>query len=229
MHDNDTPSTWDEAAAQALAAILTAFYMTDAQHTRAAEAAGVSQFHLAVICIPRLVRAINEQQPMDEHREVAGMMTAAVHAYQALVDLVSADYEAKGMPLTDADISAYLETTLVAPENIVNVLVERHTKYGVHNILSTGGLAGIRVRLSDKAARLVTAAEKHRGDFTDETLVDTLIDIIGYAVIAVMLHRGQFELPLKCDLHDQFDGIMATLSDEDIAAMRAVFHEDQGA
>lgn len=66
-----------------------------------------------------------------------------------------------------------------------DTLVRRHKKYGKGNI-AKHGLRGIAVRLDDKMARLEHGLEDH----ADESVLDTLEDIAGYGVIALMWERG---------------------------------------
>ena len=58
------------------------------------------------------------------------------------------------------------------------MMEERHRKYGPGNIAKHGPV-GILVRMDDKFARL----EAGQGNFDDETVENTLDDIIGYALI----------------------------------------------
>lgn len=77
------------------------------------------------------------------------------------------------------------------------VMIDRQRKYG-HGNISTCGLPGIAVRLSDKAARLRHAWLSGKGsDVSDESVADTLIDAANYAVIGLMLMRGEWNLPYE--------------------------------
>lgn len=70
----------------------------------------------------------------------------------------------------------------------VNTMMStRHKKYGPGNIAKHGP-AGILVRMDDKFARL----ESGQGNFDDETIENTLDDIIGYAIIWKMWVRGEW-------------------------------------
>jgi hypothetical protein len=52
--------------------------------------------------------------------------------------------------------------------------------------------------LCDKIARLQNLL-KRGGEAKHEALTDTYMDILGYAVIALMLEEGSFELELEQD------------------------------
>jgi len=62
---------------------------------------------------------------------------------------------------------------------------------------------GIVVRLHDKIARLDNLLSKKRSGFnsvTNETVYDTLMDIVGYSTVAIMWTNSWFRLPLDIDL-----------------------------
>jgi hypothetical protein len=65
-----------------------------------------------------------------------------------------------------------------AMDEIEQMMLGRHEKYGPGNI-AKHGVTGIQVRMDDKFARL----EAGLGNFDDETIENTLDDIIGYALI----------------------------------------------
>ncbi|MGZ3489786.1 MAG: hypothetical protein ACXVGN_00180 [Mycobacteriaceae bacterium] len=85
-----------------------------------------------------------------------------------------------------------LEDILV---EINEMMVERHRKYGPGNIAEFGDL-GILVRMSDKFARLKSGRE----NFDDETIENTLDDIIGYSLIWKMWVRKQWPGSLADDV-----------------------------
>jgi hypothetical protein len=84
---------------------------------------------------------------------------------------------------------------LVAME-IAELLMKKQADYGHRNILDFGEF-GVLVRLNDKVARLKNLINK---EATNEPKLDSWRDIAGYALIAIMLERGWFELPLKRDV-----------------------------
>jgi hypothetical protein len=79
--------------------------------------------------------------------------------------------------------------------DIVAVVIDKQRSYGVGNILAFG-LVGIAVRMSDKVERLKNLVKTGYTPEHSEPLADTWLDIVGYAIVAVMLLRGTFELPL---------------------------------
>lgn len=74
-----------------------------------------------------------------------------------------------------------------ALDDIEEMMQGRHRKYGPGNI-AKHGTTGIHVRLDDKFSRLEAGAE----NFDDETVENTLDDIIGYALIWKLWLRKQW-------------------------------------
>lgn len=79
----------------------------------------------------------------------------------------------------------------------MNLLVKKQRDYGPGNILAFGEL-GILVRLNDKIERLKNLHRAGKlNEPQNESVTDTWMDIANYAIIALMLRRGTFELPLE--------------------------------
>ena len=77
---------------------------------------------------------------------------------------------------------------------MVQKLAAKQRAYGCGNILRFG-MEGLKVRASDKVERVSNMRAKGLTD-EDESLFDSLFDLVGYATIARMLADGTFELPL---------------------------------
>jgi len=74
----------------------------------------------------------------------------------------------------------------------IDVLMERHAKYGPGNI-SRYGLTGIVVRAGDKHERLNSFYfGKGSRDTPDEKIRDTWIDLLNYACIALLWIDGEW-------------------------------------
>jgi len=73
-----------------------------------------------------------------------------------------------------------------AQDRAFELFLERHAKYGAHNI-SRFGFFGVVVRMSDKLERLIRASANKAKHFNDETVEDTLLDISNYALIALVV------------------------------------------
>lgn len=81
--------------------------------------------------------------------------------------------------------------------HMVSTLCKKQNDYGHENI-NRFGTYGVIVRLSDKVERLENLTSKNIKP-QNETLQDTLMDIVGYCVIALMLMDGTFNLDLGDD------------------------------
>lgn len=69
---------------------------------------------------------------------------------------------------------------------------ERKAKaYGAHAI-GRFGVFGIAVRMSDKIERLITLTENQNISDADESIDDTLMDLAGYAIIALIVRKGKW-------------------------------------
>lgn len=69
---------------------------------------------------------------------------------------------------------------------IRSLLISKHHDYGDENLLRHG-LFGIIVRMSDKLARLENLHDKNEEMVEDEKISDTLQDLAGYAIQALVL------------------------------------------
>ena len=77
---------------------------------------------------------------------------------------------------------------------LAKILYKKHEDYGPMNIAGApgGAMNGLRVRMYDKLARLNNLADT--GDTPNyESIEDTLIDLANYAIIGLLVQRGQWE------------------------------------
>ena len=75
-----------------------------------------------------------------------------------------------------------------------SLLASKQHDYG-HGNITAFGLKGVLVRLSDKVERLINLKSK-KSKAQNESMLDTLRDIVGYCVIALMLNDETFNLEL---------------------------------
>lgn len=75
---------------------------------------------------------------------------------------------------------------------MATLLASKQHDYG-HGNITAFGMKGVLVRLSDKVERLINLTTKNA---RNESISDTLRDIVGYCVIALMLHDETFNLDL---------------------------------
>lgn len=78
---------------------------------------------------------------------------------------------------------------------MVNTLCSKQHDYG-HDNIKRFGVHGITVRLSDKIERYKNLLNKDNA-VPNETVADTVEDIVGYCVVANMLLDGSFNLELS--------------------------------
>lgn len=76
---------------------------------------------------------------------------------------------------------------------LAELVIKKQYDYGHENILAFGEL-GILVRANDKVARLKNLTNK-KGK--TEPRLDAWFDLGGYAILALMLDRGWFQLELE--------------------------------
>ena len=82
----------------------------------------------------------------------------------------------------------------VIVNQLLQTLYDKHKDYGPMNIAGAPGgpMNGLRVRMYDKLARLNNLLDT--GDTPKyESLEDTLLDLANYAIIGLLVQRGQWE------------------------------------
>ena len=85
-------------------------------------------------------------------------------------------------------------------KEIADLVISKQKDYGTGNILKSpaGPEGGIIVRIGDKLNRLWNLITNGR-EPQNESIDDSWRDVAGYALIALMVRKGLFELPLKED------------------------------
>ena len=74
------------------------------------------------------------------------------------------------------------------------IMLKKHEDYGPMNISGAPGgpMNGLRVRMYDKLARLNNLVDT--GDTPNyESIEDTLLDLANYAIIGLLVQRGQWD------------------------------------
>lgn len=88
-------------------------------------------------------------------------------------------------------------------DDVAEMICAKHRGYGPKNITEFG-FTGLIVRLHDKLARIEHLRERGMSSDmvigNDESILDNLIDVVGYAVIWVLLARDEFGCPLAEDV-----------------------------
>jgi len=96
---------------------------------------------------------------------------------------------------TNAKIKPSLEfEAMEIVTKAVELLVKKHEDYGPANISDAPGgpLNGLSVRLHDKVARLNNLLSHHKKP-KNETIEDTFIDILNYAIIALLVLADKWD------------------------------------
>jgi hypothetical protein len=89
--------------------------------------------------------------------------------------------------------SKHLDTIL---SELHTVMMRKHQDYGPYNIAHApgGAMNGLIVRMHDKMERLQNLYFHRKGDTPNyESLEDTLQDLANYAIIGLLVQRGQWE------------------------------------
>ena len=87
-----------------------------------------------------------------------------------------------------------LEDAKAITIQLLTILYKKHEDYGPMNIAGApgGAMNGLRVRMYDKLARLNNLVDT--GDTPNyESIGDTLIDLANYAIIGLLVQRGQWK------------------------------------
>lgn len=90
------------------------------------------------------------------------------------------------------------EAVKQAALEIAELVAKKQHDYGKGNILNSpvGPELGVIVRVSDKLNRLANLHKNHL-DPNLESIEDNWQDVAGYALIALLYRKNQFELPLE--------------------------------
>lgn len=97
----------------------------------------------------------------------------------------------------DPQYSKFLNLSLDSSE-IANTVIRKQRDYGSQNV-SKFGMWGLIVRVHDKIARLENLLSKKRNGINsvqNETVYDTLLDIIGYSTVSLLWINDWFLLPM---------------------------------
>ena len=76
------------------------------------------------------------------------------------------------------------------------IMVQKNQDYGPYNIANApgGAMNGLLVRMHDKMERLQNLYQNRKGNTPNyESVEDTLKDLANYAIIGLMVQRGQWE------------------------------------
>lgn len=90
-----------------------------------------------------------------------------------------------------------IDKNLITQNDLISILIKKQKDYGPKNI-SKFGITGLFIRMHDKIARIENLTIKNTEvSVENESLVDTILDIMGYSAIALMWIDGTFLCPMK--------------------------------
>jgi hypothetical protein len=94
--------------------------------------------------------------------------------------------------------SSFEEAIDAVVKEIRDTVVRKQHDYGPYNILHSpfGPERALLVRIWDKFARIKNLIERGNAP-VNEGLDDSWLDMAGYAIIALMVRKGYFELPMS--------------------------------
>ena len=84
-------------------------------------------------------------------------------------------------------------------QDVVGLMIRKQHDYGHGNIMAFGEI-GVLIRTSDKVERLKNLLWNKSQKVQCESVMDTWADLAGYSLIALMLGKGTFTLPLRKDI-----------------------------
>lgn len=97
-------------------------------------------------------------------------------------------------PKKAAKINGFEQDVRAIVDELATLLIKKHHDYGPKNIAQSPGgpLNGLRVRMHDKMARINNLIDNKDKNPIYESLEDSYIDLANYAIIALMVQRGQW-------------------------------------
>ena len=101
------------------------------------------------------------------------------------------DKEVKPYIVREVHLETHMSNTV---KELTDLLLSKHRDYGPKNIsLAPGGpVNGLRVRMHDKLARINNLVDSN-ADPQHESLEDSFKDMANYAIIGLLVLRGQWD------------------------------------
>jgi hypothetical protein len=98
------------------------------------------------------------------------------------------------MELNDDEPSKFDLVVWYTYDSLAELLIKKHNDYGPKNISESPGgpLNGLRVRMHDKLARINNLIDNNK-EPENEPLEDSFIDMANYAIIGLLVLRGQWD------------------------------------
>jgi len=114
--------------------------------------------------------------------------------YRNITKIKTDQFKKKAVPSTDFRAPEKFDLDVMKTfEELETLLLRKHKDYGPKNIaLAPGGpINGLRVRMWDKMARINNLVDSKHVSL-NEPLEDSFADLANYAIIGLMVLRGQW-------------------------------------
>jgi len=95
---------------------------------------------------------------------------------------------------THPDSNSFESAVAQTFQELIDLLLSKHKDYGPKNIAEApgGAINGLRVRMHDKLARINNLVDNNT-DPEHESLEDSFKDMANYAIIGLLVLRGQWD------------------------------------
>lgn len=105
-----------------------------------------------------------------------------------------AEYPHKKDSVKAVKISTFEDNVFDLTSELAGLLLKKHRDYGPKNISQSPGgpINGLRVRMWDKIARINNLVDQKDHKPYYESLEDSFKDLANYAIIGLMVQRGQW-------------------------------------
>lgn len=177
LYSKDSPIvTWEAAAYQSATELYSSFHLTQQRFVNAEHSPATNLRH-----------AIDEYILSKLYLESSGASRVDAHKQYWAALSMNAIYMARNI---------FSQEILLT--HVVTTVIKKQRDYG-HNNIAKFGITGLVIRVHDKVARTenLLMKQNHENAVEDESLFDTLMDIVGYSVIAFMWLNGTFLLQLE--------------------------------
>ena len=133
---------------------------------------------------------------IESHNQTGGITTATATVVPGSRKTSETWEVAKTIQVED-EPKTFEEAVHRTANEIAELVISKQRDYGHGNILAFG-TTGILVRMSDKMERMKNLHKKQQ-EAANEPMLDSLTDMAGYAILALMLDEGTFTLELEED------------------------------
>ena len=98
------------------------------------------------------------------------------------------------------ELTTYEQGLREVTQQLTDLIIKKHHDYGTNNLTKFGEF-GVVVRCSDQVERLIHTI---KATAVPESREDTWLDLAGYALQALMMAKGYFNLPSGSELKHEY-------------------------